>query len=62
MEINHTYRLHVFSFFGPGCIVSRCLVPRRQFNAGKQGARGVVGRMQDAAAVHLSHNATRTIT
>ena len=43
-----------------------CLVPRRRFSAGKKGARGVVGRMQNAEArrpkaVHLSHDATRTI-
>ena len=37
-----------------------CVVLRCRFSAGKQGAWGVVGRMQNAAAVHLSHNATRT--
>ena len=28
-----------------------CLVPRRRFSAGKKGARGVVGRMQNAKRV-----------
>ena len=35
-----------------------CLVPRRRFSAGKQGARGVVGRMQNVQRLQCIHPTT----
>ena len=35
-----------------------CLVPRRRFSAGKQGARGVVGRMQNVQRLQCIYPTT----